>query len=226
MYSEDDLLSISALAHLEFCPRRCALIHVEGEWTENAVTAEGRVLHARVHDGPNETVAGVRIARGLRLRCLELGLYGVADMVEFHPTESSEAGGVVLPGREGFWRPYPVEYKRGKKKTEMSYFVQLCAQSLCLEEMLSAHILAGALYHGKSHQRQEVIFDESLRERTRKRVAELHEMIASSRIPPPEYSRKCRFCSLAEKCIPKLLPSRSSHSYFTRMMNDLLGEEP
>jgi CRISPR-associated exonuclease Cas4 len=224
MFTEDDLLPISALAHLEFCPRRCGLIHVEGIWTENAVTAEGRVLHSRVHEGTSENIAGVRVVRGLRLHSLELGLYGIADIVEFHPLEPPETGGIVLPDREGYWRPYPVEYKRGKKKKEISYFVQLCAQALCLEEMLSTRLTAGALYHGKSRKRQEVPFDESLRDRTRKRIVELHEMVASSHVPQAKYGPKCKFCSLLDKCVPKLSPTQSARTYLSHAIDDILAE--
>jgi len=135
MFTEDDLLPISALQHLEFCPRRCALVHVEGIWSENAQTAEGRVLHQRVHESPSEMVGGVRVARGLRLCSFALGLSGVADVVEFHPREGDIPGCVALPGLPGRWQPFPVEYKRGRRKRERSYFVQLCAQALCLEEL-------------------------------------------------------------------------------------------
>ena len=163
MYTEDDLLPISALQHLEFCPRRCALIHIEGAWTENVQTAEGRALHQRVHESPSETVAGVRVARGLRLCSRELGLFGVADVVEFHPTESHDERVVTLPGSQQRWIAFPVEYKRGRRKSEMSYAVQLCAQALCLEEMLGGFVPAGALYHGQSRRRQVIPFDEPLR---------------------------------------------------------------
>ncbi len=128
MFTEDDLLPISALQHLEFCPRRCVLIHIEGMWTENALTAEGRVLHERVHQTAVDNVEGVRTARGLRLCCRELGLFGVADVVEFHRLPDDGPGGAALPNAPGRWQPFPVEYKRGKRKPEQSYFVQLCAR--------------------------------------------------------------------------------------------------
>jgi len=250
LYVEDDLLPISALQHLEFCPRRCALIHVEGAWAENAQTAEGRTLHQRVHEAPSETIDGVRIARGLRLCSRILGLFGVADVVEFHPErpdaptatdvgresgsrtdaiqgENGIAGlakGVVLPGLAGTWRPYPVEYKRGRRKSEMSYLVQLCAQALCLEEMLATNVPAGALFHGKSRRRQPVSFDAALRRRTEGLARRLHELIAARRTPPPEYGPKCKFCSLAEICSPKLIASRSAQQYVAREIGAILAE--
>ena len=251
MFTEDDLLPISALQHLEFCPRRCALIHVEGVWAENAQTAEGRALHQRVHEAPSETIDGVRVARGLRLCSRALGLFGVADVVEFHPRqhdaparagpgqepdrpkEAIEGGatgaglseGVVLPGVAGTWRPFPVEYKRGRRKSEISYLVQLCAQALCLEEMLGAAVHAGALYHGKSRRRQQVAFDAALRSRTEGLARQLHELVAAHRTPPPQFGPKCRFCSLAEICSPKLLASRSAKQYVVREINAILAED-
>lgn len=223
VYSDEDLLPISALQHLQFCRRRCALIHVDGQWTENVQTAEGRVLHRRVHEAPSETVKGVRVVRGLKLSSKRLGLFGVADVVEFHPADEA-AGGVALAGLPGRWRPLPVEYKRGARKREISYFVQLCAQALCLEEMLGGSVPEGALYHGKSRRRQVVPLDGELRAWTEKLAGELRRLVAESRLPPPEPGPKCRFCSLAEKCVPKLPPSRSARTYVSRTIDELLAD--
>jgi CRISPR-associated exonuclease Cas4 len=247
MFDEDELLPISALQHLEFCPRRCALIHLEGIWAENAQTAEGRALHERVHQSPGENVDGVRVARGLRLCSRELGLFGVADVVEFHLLHSEKGtgtsppssdtphpsvlgasplfAGTALPGLPGRWQPFPVEYKRGRRKPEMSYLVQLCAQALCVEEMLRTAVPAGALYHAKSRRRQQVAFDAALRQRTQARARELHELIAAGRPPAPQHGPKCKFCSLAEKCVPKLLPSRSARDYLARTLESMLAEQ-
>ena len=222
MFTEDDLLPISALQHLEFCPRRCALVHVEGLWTENVQTAEGRVLHRRVHETPSETIDGVRVVRGLRLCSRTLGLFGVADVVEFQPVADEAPGGIALANLGGRWQPFPVEYKRGRRKPEMSYLVQLCAQALCLEEMLQTAIPAGALYHGKSRRRQQVAFDLPLRQRTQTRARELHELIDAGRTPPPVHGPKCKFCSLADKCLPRLPPSRSAREYLARTIDELL----
>lgn len=224
MYSEDDLLPISALQHLEYCVRRCALVHVEGVWAENVQTAEGRAFHERVHEAPSETIAGVRVARGLRLSSLKLGLYGVADVVEFHPTDSRDERTVTLPRSTQRWIAYPVEYKRGRRKPEMAYCVQLCAQALCLEEMLGGLIPAGALYHAKSRHRQVVTFDDALRTRTWNRIHELHRLMEAGKTPPPVFGPKCKFCSLAGKCMPKLQPSRSASAYAARMLASLLND--
>jgi CRISPR-associated exonuclease Cas4 len=224
MFTEDDLLSISALQHLEFCPRRCALVHLEGMWAENVQTAEGRVLHGRVHEAPSEMVGPVRVARGLRLASQRLGLFGVADVVEFHPAEATDPAGVALAGMAGRWTALPVEYKRGRRKPEMSYFVQLCAQALCLEEMLHTRIPAGALYHGQSRRRQAVTFDAALRERTEALAERLHALIAAGRTPAPVPGAKCRFCSLASHCLPKLPKSRSARGYLSHTIEELLRE--
>lgn len=230
MYSEDDLLPISALQHLEFCPRRCALVHVEGVWADNAQTAEGRALHQRVHEAPSGMEHGVRVARGLRLCSRRLGLFGVADVVEFHPREGDAPGGVALPADDSSqhparrWLPFPVEYKRGRRKSEMSYFVQLCAQALCLEEMLEVTIPAGALYHGQSRRRQQVSFDAALRAHTEALAHQLHELIAAGQTPPPRPGPKCRFCSIARICLPKLPPSRSARQYMANQLDAILAE--
>jgi len=224
MYTEDDLLPISALQHLEFCPRRCALIHIEGAWTENVQTAEGRALHEKVHQAPSENVNGVRVARGLRLCSRTLGLFGMADVVEFQPTESRDERTVTLPGSQQRWIAFPVEYKRGRRKSEMSYLVQLCAQALCLEEMLGGLVPVGALYHGQSRRRQIVQFDTTLRTRTWNRAHELHRLIESGTTPEPVHGPKCKFCSLAGKCMPKLSPSRSARDYVARTIESILGD--
>ena len=155
MFSEDDLLPISALQHLLFCERRAFLVHVERVWQENVSTVEGHQLHDRTHEAGTESRGDIRIARGLRLRSLTLGLSGMADVVEFHRVADGEAG-AELPRTRGRWRPFPVEYKRGILRHEQAYEVQLCAQAMCLEEMLGTAVPAGSLFYGLSRRRQDV----------------------------------------------------------------------
>lgn len=213
-FAEDDLLPLSALQHLLFCERQCALIHVEGLWAENRLTVEGRHLHDKAHDGPSETRAGVRIARGLALRSLRLGLVGKADVVEFHPPASS--GGAA--------RPFPVEYKRGKPKRDDSDRVQLCAQGLCLEEMLSVEVPAGALFYGRTRHRLDVALDATLRRRTEEAAARLHELIARGRTPRAVREPKCESCSLLDLCLPDALrPRLSAARFFEHALTASLG---
>ncbi|MEI7902331.1 MAG: CRISPR-associated protein Cas4, partial [bacterium] len=150
MYAESDLVMISALQHYLFCNRQCALIHLENQWDENRLTAEGRVLHKSVDQAKTESRRDVRTVTSLRLRSLRLGLTGVADRVEFHQKPSAtDATGLVIATSllnvSGLWAPFPIEYKRGHPKEHRADEVQLCAQTLCLEEMLSVHIPAGTL---------------------------------------------------------------------------------
>jgi CRISPR-associated exonuclease Cas4 len=200
MYSEDELIPISALQHLSFCERQWALIHLEQIWSENLFTAEGRNLHEKTHEADVENRPGVRTVRGLRLRCLRLGLVGQADVVEFHTAE----GGVPLDGVSGLWRPFPVEYKRGKAKSDNCDRVQLCAQALCLEEMLGTSIREGALFYGRPRRREQVEFTPALRTETESLAARLHELYQSGKTPKVAYSSKCRSCSLLECCLPKV----------------------
>ncbi|MBM4028464.1 MAG: CRISPR-associated protein Cas4 [Planctomycetes bacterium] len=224
MYAEDELLPISALQHLVFCPRQCALIHIEQLWSENVFTAEGRGLHEKVHESEAESRPGVRIVRGLRLRSLALGLVGQADVVEFHRlsgveeqrqiaavvpeglprNDMADGAGAAVPGLPGRWRVFPVEYKRGKPKLDVCDEVQLCAQALCLEEMLGTSIANGALFYGRPRRRQEVEFTETLRQQTRETAGKLHELLRSGQTPKAAYAKKCESCSLLERCLPKI----------------------
>jgi CRISPR-associated exonuclease Cas4 len=187
---EDALIPLSALQHQLFCPRQCALIHVEGLWAEDGATAEGRLLHERVDAGRPERRPGVRIVRSLSLRSLALGVSGVADVVEFQ-------------GRPA--QPFPVEYKRGKPKTHRADEVQLCAQAICLEEMFGQDVPAGALFYGETRRRHDVVFDEALRALTLETARAARRNIADSRTPPPVKTPACRRCSLATLCQPDRL---------------------
>ncbi|MEJ1464625.1 MAG: CRISPR-associated protein Cas4, partial [Candidatus Sedimenticola sp. (ex Thyasira tokunagai)] len=154
-FKDDDLLPISALQHYAYCPRQFALIHLEQIWEENRFTAEGQLLHQRVNSGETETRGDLHIARTLRLRSTRLGLTGIADVVEFYRTER---GGVKLHGCSGAWQPLPVEYKRGRSKTDDWDRLQLCAQAFCLEEVFETTIQEGAIFYGKPRRREQVSF--------------------------------------------------------------------
>lgn len=220
MYSEDDLLPISALQHLTFCERQWALIHLEGVWAENQLTAEGRIMHNLAHEPGTESRGDIRISRGLRLRSLRLGLSGIADVVEFHRRKRRgnasvkdtqvSAGGVCLPGVSGWWTPFPVEYKRGRPKSGPYDEIQLCAQALCLEEMLGVPVVDAALFYGKPIRRFEVALTPSLREETEHLASHLHELMRLGVTPPPIYEKKCDSCSLLSECMPKRLSEHGS----------------
>ena len=222
MYAEDELLPISALQHLAFCERQWALIHIEGWWTENRLTAEGRILHQHVHSLETKSRGELQVANGLRLKSLHLGLTGIADVVEFYSlgiaSEQNENNpfGVRLPKRRGLWRPFPVEYKRGQVKKNKCDEIQLCAQALCLEEMLKVNIASGALFYGRPRRRHEVIFDDSLRYKTTTLANRLHTFMQSGKTPPPVYDKKCQSCSLRTLCIPKAA-GKSVAKYLNRV---------
>jgi CRISPR-associated exonuclease Cas4 len=208
MFSEADLLPLSGLQHLLFCERQWALIHIEQQWEENRLTQEGRVLHERVHEPATEARPGVIIARGLRIRSLRLGLSGETDVVEFQRAESGCRDAVQLEGRAGWWIPFPVEYKRGRPKSDACDEVQLCAQALCLEETFGVSIPAGALFYGTHRRRTHVDFDSQLRAQTEGLARRMHAMYASGTTPPAVYERKCEKCSLIERCMPKMSDRR------------------
>jgi CRISPR-associated exonuclease Cas4 len=257
MFDESDLLPISGLQHLAFCERQWGLIHLEQVWSENVLTAQGRVMHERAHEGQTESRGNVRIARAVRLRSLRLGLTGVADVVEFHrvepaasmaapdparsvpvsnpadPSEDNAAVGglglpyaVALPDCEGRWRPMPVEYKRGRPKSNRCDEIQLCAQAICLEEMLECAIAEGALFYGQTRRRTDVRFDDSLRLETERMAARMHELFVAGITPPGVYEKKCKSCSLLEVCRPERI--QSSHSatrFLARQLADMDAEE-
>lgn len=209
MYNEDDLLPISALQHLMFCERQWGLIHLEGIWVENTLTVEGKHLHERADTEETESRGNLRIARGLRLRSLRLGLTGKADVVEFcrllKSSPESDMPGAPLEGVSGFWRPVPVEYKRGQPKKDNCDKVQLCAQALCLEEMLGTLIQTGALFYGKPRRRYEVSFDNVLRMETEALALRLHDLTRAGKTPQAGYEKKCEACSLFSVCLPKVV---------------------
>jgi CRISPR-associated exonuclease Cas4 len=192
--SEEELIPISALQHYLYCPRQCALIHVEQMWAESQHTAEGRVLHEKADKPKAERRKGVRTVTAMPLAQSALGITGVADVVEFHK------------GDDGIERPYPVEYKRGRPKAHQADEVQLCAQALCLESMLNCQIPEGALYYGETRRRTVVPFDATLRALTCSTIDATRALIVSGRTPSATYSAKlCDKCSLLELCQPRLL---------------------
>jgi CRISPR-associated exonuclease Cas4 len=197
--AEDALIPLSALQHYLFCPRQCALIHVEQLWAEDAATAEGQLLHAKADAARPETRPGVRVVRGLAVRSLALGVTGRADVVEFR-------GG----GADGRGQPFPIEYKRGRPKAHRADEVQLCGQAICLEEMFGVPVSEGALFYGETRRRHPVTFDHELRALTARIAAETRAMIAAMKTPPPVHTPACKRCSLLTLCQPARLEKAPS----------------
>lgn len=185
--AEDLLLPISALQHYLFCPRQCALIHVERLWAENTATAEGRILHEKADGGKAERRGGLQTLRSVQLRSFALGVAGVADVVE-------KRGNTLTP----------VEYKRGKPKAHRADEVQLCAQALCLEEMFGIDVTDGVLFYGTVRRRHTVTIDSELRALTVQVAQDARDMVYSARTPPPIWVAKlCSACSMSDLCRPK-----------------------
>ena len=220
MYNEDDLLPLAGLQHLAFCERQCALMYLENEWAENVLTTEGGILHERVDEPATEVRGNLRIARALRLRSLRLGISGRADVVEFH--KAADQAGVALSGVRGSWQPLPVEYKRGRPKSHRADEAQLCAQALCLEEMLGVTVPKGALYYDTPKRRVDVEFDDVLRRETESLAERLHALIGAGTTPPARYEKRCRSCSLLPVCMPKVA-GRSARAYLTRAIDDAIA---
>jgi CRISPR-associated exonuclease Cas4 len=222
MFSEDDLIPISALQHYVFCPRQWGLIHIEQAWSENRFTAEGRILHDKTHEAETENRPDLRIVRGLRLCSYRLGLTGQADVVEFHRTDK----GIKLEQTEGFWRPVPVEYKRGKPKIDICDEVQICAQAMCLEEMLKTIIESGFIFYGRPRRRQQVDFTDTLRKQTEDIIEELHKLIAERVTPRAKYGRKCKSCSLFELCMPEITGINKDIEHYLSKAKAIEPEKP
>jgi CRISPR-associated exonuclease Cas4 len=216
MFHEDDLLPLSGLQHVQFCERQWALIHIEQVWAENVLTAEGRVLHERVHETGDESRGDLVVCRGVRLRSLRLGLSGQADVVEFHRAPDDDPDAAPLLGRTGKWRPFPVEYKRGRPKSHDADRIQLCAQALCLEEMLGVRIAAGALFYGEPRRREEVELGPELRAATEALAAKMHALFREGMTPPPVVTRGCERCSLREHCLPGLPSGKDAVEKYIR----------
>lgn len=217
IYQEEDFLQLSGLQHFAFCRRQWALIYIEQQWAENLWTVSGNILHEKAHDsGKRESRRDLLITRGMQIQSPTLGISGACDVVEFYPS----AAGISLPGRDGLWQPYPVEYKRGSPKTTDADRLQLCAQGMCLEEMLCCDIPEGALFYGETRRRETVSFSPELREEVRAMLAEMHALYACKYTPKVKPNKSCNACSLRELCLSKLSRKRSVAEYLLAGMED------
>ncbi len=210
-------LQLSGLQHYAYCPRQWALIHLEQQWQENERTTDGHIFHTRAHDGPEHELRGdLLILRGLRVFSEKLGISGTCDVVEFHRQDD----GVSLPGYEGNWQPYPVEYKRGEPKVSNADRLQLCAQAMCLEEMLLCDIPEGSLYYGETRRREVVQLDASLRAEVTAALEEMHRCYRSGHTPKAKPTRGCNACSLRDVCLPGLARATNVTSYIRNRLED------
>ena len=214
-YDEEDFLQISGIQHFAFCRRQWALAYLECQWRENLRTVEGRIVHERCHDeGFTEKRKGLLITRGMRVFSRTLGVVGQCDVVEFY----RQADGVRLFGQEGAWRVVPVEYKRGKPKTEDCDRLQLAAQAMCLEEMLGGSIPVGQLYYAEPRRREIVELSEELRQNVREIFREMHDYYRRGHTPKAKPRKQCQSCSMKELCLPRLPKLLSVDGYYRRML--------
>lgn len=190
----DGFLPLSGLQHLVFCERQAALIHIERVWQENTATALGRIVHERVDQPGRDHRRGVRVVRSMPLVSVRLRLLGVADTVEYHRASSRSHAEV----------PFPVEYKRGRARSQVADHVQLCAQAICLEELHGIEISEGALFYDASHRRVAVSFTKALRDQTESAAARMHELFAKRLVPSAQPGPRCKSCSLEPLCMPEL----------------------
>lgn len=206
MYTEENFIMISALQHYVYCPRQCGLIHVEDAWHENLFTTRGNIFHEKSDTDTFETRSALRTVRGLRIHSYTYGLTGRCDVIEFYADTSPD-------NNKNVEKIYPVEYKSGKPKDDISDKVQLCAQALCLEEMMQTAIEEGAFFYGKTRRREKVKIDRELRDQTIKIIQSVRDIITSKQIPKAEYSQRCRNCSLNDICQPKAMNKRKLQNY-------------
>lgn len=217
MVCEEDYLRLSGLQHFAFCRRQWALIHIEQQWAENLLTVQGNILHEKAHDRDSRELRGdVLITRGMQIHSPTLGISGECDVVEFHRS----ANGISLSGRDGKWLPYPVEYKRGSPKTTDADRLQLCAQGMCLEEMLCCEVPEGALFYGETRRREVVPLTPELRRQVRSMLSEMHTLYARKYTPKVKPNKSCNACSLRELCLSKLSRKKSVKEYLRAVAED------
>ena len=210
MYREEDYLLLSGLQHFAFCRRQWALIHIEQQWAENYRTVDGKIMHSNAHDGNfHEKRGDVIITRAMPISSSELGISGECDIVEFHKSQN----GININGLEGKYNVIPVEYKRGQPKNDDCDELQLCAQALCLEEMLCCEIPKAYLYYGETHRRHTVILDKALKEKTISLINEMHQFFDRQHTPKVKRTKACNACSLNDICLPALNKNRSATEY-------------
>jgi len=217
-YKEEDFLLLSGIQHFSFCRRQWALIHIEQQWSENLRTIEGEILHEKTHDDSIKEKRGdLIISRGMAIFSRSLGVSGTCDVVELHKSPR----GVTIFGSEGTYNIVPVEYKRGKPKEDESDVLQLCAQAMCLEEMLLCEIPEAFLFYGETKHRLKILLDEELRLKVRTVFKEMHELYERRYTPKVKPTKSCKACSLTEVCMPKLCKNPSALGYIKKNLLEM-----
>jgi CRISPR-associated exonuclease Cas4 len=216
--TDEDLIPLSGLQHVQFCPRQFALIHLEGVWRENVLTAQGRILHENAHDPFfTEKRGDTIISRSVPVVSHTLGVSGEADVVEFRRGDTGKA----LAGRDGLWQPVPIEYKRGKKKAGLEDEIQLCAQGMCIEEMLRVDVPFGYLFYWETRTRTEVLFSETLREETVHTAERAHRILRDGGLPGPDRPKtQCKRCSLLDECLPSAKAKKSARAFVRAQLKE------
>lgn len=218
MMDRELLLLLSGIQHFAYCPRQWALIHIEQQWAENTRTVDGHIFHRKTHEETHELRGDTLIIRGLRVASQTLGVTGVCDVVEFHRDD----GGVPIQGYDGRWQPYPVEYKKGEPKIHNADRMQLCAQAICLEEMLACTIAEGALFYGETRRRETVVLEDTLRQETMAALKLMHQYDARGYTPPPRPTKGCNACSMREVCLPRLAKASTVAEYLRGALEETL----
>jgi len=218
MYDDDEYLLISGIQHFAFCRRQWALIHIEALWTENLYTVSGDLMHTRAHNKSlTEKRGDVIVSRDMPVFSRTMQVRGKCDVVEFRRNDE----GVSISGREGLWLPCPVEYKRGKPKSHDADRLQLCAQAICLEEMLLCpEIQSAYLYYGETKRRETVPLDSDLRETVRSMFAEMRDYYDRRYTPRVKRMKSCVSCSLKDSCLPKLPQEGKVSVYINKALEE------
>ncbi len=217
MYNEEEFLQLSGIQHFAFCRRQWALAYIELQWQENVRTVEGHLLHENAHDAAMKEKRGDLITvRAMPVHSREIGISGECDVVEFHRSEE----GISISGREGKYIVIPVEYKRGKPKSNDADALQVAAQALCLEEMLCCDIPYGYIYYGEIRRREKIEFIDSLRRKVKDMFAEMHRYYDKAYTPKVKWSKSCNACSLKDICLPVLNKNISVKSYLDNRIKE------
>ena len=219
-YREEDFLMLSGIQHFAFCRRQWALIHIEQQWQENEYTVAGELLHKNAHDPYfNEKRKDVIVSRSMPVFSRTMGVSGECDIVEFRKSDDV----ISIHGHRGLYDVYPIEYKKGSPKDTEIDILQLTAQAMCLEEMLSTHIQEGAVFYGETRRRQIVVFSAELKEQVSSSFAEMHEMYDRRYTPKVRWSKSCNACSLKDICLPKLGKTPSVKGYIHKTITEDCG---